>query len=164
MYQFLTKNGQLIALGVGALVIIIFVITALTGLSGMGIDFSTNLNDLDKEVVNEINVFNLGLKLTIVLIIVALISWVVFGILTMVSNPTRSVKSAIPFAMIVVLFIILYATATAESSGKIFETIQKFNITDNISKLISGALWTAVALIGIALVSLLFYEVRNTLK
>jgi hypothetical protein len=164
MYNFLIKHGQLIALAVGALGIVVFLINALSGLSSMGIDYSTNLYDLDKEVVSQINGFNFGLYLAIVLIIIAAAAWVLFGIYRLASHPASALKGIIPFALIVVLFIILYASSTAETTGRIWETAQQFNITEGISKLISGALWTAVGLIGVALLALLFSEIRNALK
>lgn len=164
MYNFLIKHGQLIALAVGALGIIVFLINALSGLSSMGIDYSTNLYDLDKEVVNQISGFNFGLYLAIVLIIIAAAAWILFGVYRFASHPASSIKGIIPFAIIVVLFFILYASSTAETSGRIWETAQQFNISEGVSKLISGALWTAVALIGLALVILLFSEIRNALK
>lgn len=164
MYNFLIKHGQLIALAVGALGIIVFLINALSGLSSMGIDYSTNLYDLDKEVVSQINGFNFGLYLAIVLIILAAAVWVLFGVYRFATHPAGVLKGIIPFAGIVVVFFVLYASSKAETTGRLWETAQQFNITEGVSKLISGALWTAVALIGVALIALLFSEIRNALK
>lgn len=164
MYQYLTKNGQVIALVVGLVVVAAFMISAVTGLNSSGISYSTNLNDLDKEVVNEITAFNLGLALTLVLVILAALSWLVFGIWGFVRNPQKSMKAAIPFVILVVLFLILYSVSQPEKSGPIFETIQEFEISDGASKYISGALWTTLMLAGIAILSLVYSEIRNVLK
>lgn len=164
VYQYLIKNGQVIALIVGLVVVAAFIISAFVGLNNSGIAYSTNLNDLDKEVVNEITAFNLGLALTIVLVILTALSWLVFGVWGFVRNPKKSMKAAIPFVILAVLFLILFSVSQPEKTGSLYETIQEFKVSDSASKYISGALLTTLLLAGIAVLSLVYSEIRNVLK
>ena len=166
MYNFLTKNGQMIALGLGVLVIAIFLGSVVTGFnSNAAIDMSTDLMNLDPEVRGNINFFNPGLGATIGMIfIAAILALVVFGIINILKFPKDAMKFGIGLVVLGVIFFALYSTSTMEQTGKIGTLHERFGITEGISKLISGGLKTTVGLAIAAFAIMVIAEIRNLFK
>ena len=106
MYQFLVKNGQRLAFGIGLLVTVIFLVNVLSGME----EFSA-LPDDERSTTG---IFNFGLSGAIALAIIAAISMVLFGLYHILSNFRTSVKGLIGVALLVVVFIIAYSTAAGE--------------------------------------------------
>ena len=156
MYQFLTKNGTSVAFGLGLLIAILFLFSVLGGLDGF--------NALPKDDKGTTSIFNIGLQAALVLIVLCAIVALLFGIYHLVTNPKGAVKLIIGLAVLVGLIIVLYSISTPEKSGPIFETIQEFNISDNVSKFISAALSTVLILAGLAALSFVVSEIRNLFK
>jgi len=123
MYKFLTKNGQLLAILLGVAVVAIFLITVFTGLDGAGYSVGDDLNQIMKDAPEgekpAFDFFNLGLGLTIGLIVIAFIAALIFGL---------------------------------------------WQLSDNVSKLISGGIWTTLMLLGGAFAIMILSEVRNLFK
>ena len=65
---------------------------------------------------------------------------------------------------LIAIFFILYSTADAEGAGKLGETIDKFNITPNVSKFISAGIFTTVGLLALSALFIVLAEVRNIFK
>ena len=164
MYNILNKHGQAIALGIGVLVIAVFLITVLTGLSGAGYDMGTDLNGLGDEAKDSINFFNPGLKLTAGLIILGAAAWALFGIYHLVTAPKNSLKFLLGFGLMVVLFIIFYSISQSETGGKIYSLLQREGIGEGTSKFISAGIKTALTLGALAVASWAVSEVRNFFK
>jgi hypothetical protein len=164
MYNFLTKNGQTVALGLGILAIAIFLGSVFSGISAdPAIDLSTDLNKYDGK--SDISFFNPGLAVTIGMIaIAALLAIVVFGIINLLKFPKGAIKFGIGLVVLAVIFGGLYATSNAETVGKLGELHEKFSITENVSKFISGGLKTTVGLALAAFGAMVVLEVVNLFK
>ncbi|HMQ08449.1 MAG TPA: hypothetical protein PKC30_14200 [Saprospiraceae bacterium] len=164
MYNFLTRNGQLVSLGLGLLVIAIFLISTLLGFNAdSAIDLSTDLNAYEGK--SDIKFFNPGIGATVFLIfLAAFLALVVFGIINLMKFPKGAIKFGLGFLALIIVFFILYATSSVETEGKLGMLHQREGIEDGISKLISGGLKTTIILalgaFGIMVVS----ELRNIFK
>lgn len=167
MYQLLAKRGQLFAIALGVIVVALYLITVLSGLSSAGYSVSDDLVQVLKSNTGEtFGFFDLGLKLTIALIAIAIIAAVLFGIYQLLTNLKGSMKGLIGIAVIIGLFFALYSTANTdlEQGNAIVNTLQKFNITENISKIIGGSLKTTIIMAVIAIASMFLLEIYNMFK
>lgn len=157
MYNLLTKNGQLYAFGLGALIIAITIISILTG---VGDDFST----LERAEQFKTNAFNPGLILSFALIFIGVIAMFGFGLFHIFADLKGSMKGLIGLGAIAVIFFIAKAMASTDTDGPIADTIQKFNVSDGVSTLISGALTTVLIMGAVAVFAFVFSEIRNFFK
>jgi hypothetical protein len=160
MYKFLTKNGQLLAVGLSIVVVAVFLITSFVGLSNAGYTTSTDLIDYKKEIT----FFNTGLYLTVGLLIVAALAWVLFAVYQLFSNPMGSLKFIIGGAVILAVFVIFFFMANVEVSGKMAELVSKFDISENIHRLISGGMNTTGVLLGLSVLVMIVSEFINIFK
>lgn len=162
MYNFLTKNGQLIAFSLGVLISGAFLISVISGLSYFSV--------LPKEEQAGTSIFDIGLSGAIALAIIAAVAMVAFGLFQIFSDFKGSMKGIIGFAILLAIFFGAYATASGEATPYIQGAIDKFQDSGNgtISagnlKFISGGIVTTVALVGIATVAFLGAEIRNLFK
>jgi len=165
MYKLLTDKGQMFALLLGLVCIAIFFGTVLSGLGGAGYSVSDDLNQIMKNNPGaDFSFFDTGIVLVAALIAIALIAAVIFGLLQLISSPKSSMKGILGVIGILVLFFIAYNMGSTDSTGPIAETLQKFSIDDNISKIISGGLTTMGILGGLAALLLVVFEVFNLFK
>lgn len=143
-YKFLSKYGQLIGFALGAVPILLFVLIFLIGGEDAAINFE--------------------LYAGIVLLIVGIIVLVGFGLYQTLANPKGSMKGLLGIGALLVVFFVIYLTATPETVGSIAETRTEFNISDSQTRFITGGIGLAIILsVGAALV--FFYsEVRNLFK
>lgn len=166
LYNFLTGKGQLIALVLAIVCVAIVMISIFTGIGGAGYDVGTDLVSIlkDPDSSQEFNFFNAAIAIPMVLIILAVASLVIFGVLALVSDPKGSMKFLISGAVVLVLFFVFYSISDSESTGKIFELIQKNDIGEGTSKFISGGIKTTLLLIVLSIVSAIGGEVYNIFK
>ncbi len=164
MYRLLTNKGQLFAIILGVLVVVIFLGSVFSGLSNAGYTMGDDLNAIMKTTDQTFDFFDLGLQLTLVLIVIGLLSAVLFGLYQLISAPKQSIKGIIGMAVIAILFFALYSTAGTDVDSVIGDVIAKFGVTDNTSKLISGGIMTTLILLGLSLASMLLFEVYNLFK
>ena len=165
MYQLLAKKGQLFAILLGVLVVAIFLGSVLSGLSSGGYSIGDDLNNIMKNNPDQtFSFFDIGLQLTIALVVIALIIAVLFGLYQLISAPKQSIKGIIGMAVIAALFFALYSSAGTDANSVIGGVIQKFNISDNVSKLISGGIMTTLILAGVSLASMVIFEIYNLFK
>lgn len=165
MYQLLAKRGQLFAIILGAGVTAIYLITVLSGLSSNGYSTSDDLVQVLKNNPDQtFDFFNLGLNLTIGLILVAVAAAVLFGLWQLLTNIKGSLKIIIALAVIIGIFFALYSSSATDRGTAIDGTLQEFNITDNVSKLISGGIKTTLLLAVAALASMVLLEIYNIFK
>jgi len=166
MYKFLTKNGQLLAILLGAIVVVIFLVSVFTGLDGAGYSVGDDLNKIMKDAPEgdkpTFDFFNPGLYLTGGLAGIALLAAVIFGLWQLISSPKQSMKGIIGMAVIAIIFFAFYSNAIAEvpKAGLLDEK----DVSDNVSKLISGGIWTMLILFAGAFVIMILSEVRNLFK
>ena len=165
MYSLLAKKGQLFAILLGVGVVIIYLATVIGGIGSAGYDMSSDLNQVLKNNPEQsFDFFNIGLQLTIALVVIAALAAVVFGLWQMISSPKNSLKGIIGVAVIALLFFALYSSADTDTASAISTTIQKFDISDNVSKLISGGILTTGILAGVSLVAMVLFEIYNIFK
>lgn len=165
MYKFLTKNGQSMALGLGVLVIAIFLISIYSGFSSMGYDMSTDLNKLTDAEQAEIGFFNSGIALTVAMIVIAFVlAFVVFGIFDLVKFPKNAIKFGIGLVGLIIVFYILYSTSSFDSVGRLETLNERFEITESISKFISGGIKTTLGLLGFSVFAVIVGELWALFK
>lgn len=166
LFNFLTGKGQLIALLLAILCVVIVLGSIFSGLNGAGYDTSTDLVSIlkDPDSTQEFSFFNPAVTIPVILIGLAVVALVVFGVLSVVSDPKGSLKFIISAAVVVVLFFVFYAASESETSGKIFTLLQTNDISESTSKFISGGIKTTVLLIGLSVVAAIGGEVYNIFK
>jgi hypothetical protein len=165
MYQFLTKNGQVLAFGVGVVLTLIFLVIAVSGAGNY--DFG-NMTTSEKVAVT---IFDFGLWASIILTIVAAVAMVFFGVYQVATDLKNSVKGLIGLVAMVGLFVVTYAMASGEpETPQLAGSIQKFAesgngvITPGNLKFIGGSITTSLLMIGIAVAALVITGVRNIFK
>ncbi len=156
MYTFLSKNGQTVGFLLGFVLVLIFLAMVLSGLG--------TFNGLSEADQLQTNIFNFGLYAAIGLCVLAAIAAVLFGIYHLLTNLKGSMKFVIALIGVLVVFAIGYSMADADMTGSIQKTIEEFNVTEGVSKFISGSLTTTLILAGIALVSFIAFEILNFFK
>jgi len=164
MYNFLTKHGTLAAFLLGIVIIVAFLGSAISGLGSAGYDSGTNLMEMGRDKIQEMNFFNLGLQLTIFLLIAAVAITLVFMVVDVFKFPKQTVKGIIGFVALIVIFMILKSTATFETGGKWDKLYNTFAITEGVSSFISAGIWTTLILMGGATLLVIGAEIRNFFK
>lgn len=156
MYKFLTKNGQVLAFGLGILVTIVFL---------MGVLPNTEL--IDTENPQNVNIFNFGITATIVLIIVAAVAMVLFGLVQVASSFRTSWKGILGFAALVVLFLLTYATANSNLANEVMaiqNAAADAGVTDANLQFIGGSITTLIVLLLVAVGTFVVFEIINFFK
>lgn len=156
MYDFLVKRGEMLAFGLGILLVLIFLFTAIPGLD--------SFNALPEDQQNTSDIFNIGLWLAIVLLIITGIVAIGFGLLQLVTNPKGSIKVLIGLAALIAVFGVLYATSEVETTGSIVKASADFNVDDNTSKMISAAIKTGIGLSVVSVIAFIGAELWNAFK
>ncbi len=165
MYKFLTKNGQSVALGLGVLVIAIFFINIYSGFNAAGYDMSTALNKLPDAEQSAIGFFDTGIMLTVVMAVVAFVlAFVVFGATDLIKFPKNAIKIGGGILVLGLIFFALYSTSTFHDTGRFVMLNEKFDITENVSKFISGGIKTTIGLLGFSALALVLGEVWSQFK
>ena len=152
IFQFLISKGVAAAFGLGLLITILFLVFVMGGID----DF----NALGKEDQYTSGIFDFGLRAAIGLTVLCAIAMLLFGIMQIASDFKGSLKGIIGFIAILAIFFIAKSIAGADT-GYLAEVVDKFNITDAQSGLISGAITTSLAMLGLAVLSLVLTSIRN---
>ena len=156
MYKFLTKHGTGVAFGLGLLVTLIGLAIVFAGIDGF--------NALPEDQQGTTSIFNVSLYLTFVLLVVAVVAVLVFGVMQLVSHPKNAIKFGIALAVIVILGFLFYSLSSVETSGKIYDKIQAGELSAGMSKILTGALWTTLVLAVLAVLGIVVSEIRNLFK
>lgn len=156
MYELLSKKGQVVSLGIAVLSMLLFFIPVIVGLDAF--------NSLSEGEKIHSNIFNSGFYVTFALLGIAILGWIVFAALQLVSNVKKSLKGIIAFVALFLLFAVVYMFSEAESTGFLSSIANEFGLSDNQSRLIS-TLITSTGILGVvSVVILLIFEVRNFFK
>lgn len=165
MYEFLTKNGQVIAFGVGVLLIVIFFAIALPGAGNY--TFET-MSGTEKA---EVTIFDFGLISSIILAVIAALAMLAFGVLHMFSDLKGSLQGLLGLAAMVAIFVISYVTASSEpESPQLAAAVQKFGesgvgvITPGNLKFIGASITMSLIMTVIAVGALAVTGIRNIFK
>ena len=165
MYNFLLKRGQLFALLLGVGVVAIYLISVFSGLSNAGYSTSDDLNQILKNNPDaDFGFFDLGMYLTGGLIALAAGAALLWGLIQLLSSPKGALKGIIAVAAIVILFFVLSSSAEAETAGRIGELVQRFDVSESVSKYISGGLKTTLILAAASALFVVLGELRNVFK
>ena len=164
LYNFLGAKGQLgaILLGLGCTIIAIGSIVA--GINSQ-YSMSDDLNSIMKNNQDAtFDFFNPAIMVVIALIVIAIAAAVIFGLVNLISDPKASLKFFVGFAALAVLFFILYSMSGGEATGRLAMVIEKFNVSDGVSKFIGGGVRMAVISMVIAAVAAIVMEILNLFK
>lgn len=156
MYKFLTKHGTALAFGLGVLVSAIGILTILGGLDGY--------NMLPEDQQGTTHIFDFAIGGGITLVIICFAAAILFGIYQIVTNPRGAIQSILGLVVIIGLLVVFYATATPETSGKVYQAIQDGELSANTSRWITGALATTLVVFGATVFVFIFSEIRNVFK
>lgn len=170
MYTFLNKYGQALAFGIGVLVTIIF----------LAIIFSADASTFDLLTANDkteaayaTDIFDFGITISIVLIVVAFVAALIFGLVQMAQNPKGSLKGIAGLVVLLIIMFIGYSVANgdiSQESAEIqtainkFETSQETDFTPGNLKFISGAILAAIVMIGLSILTLIVFGIRSLFK
>lgn len=166
MYQLLAKKGQLFAIILGVAVVAIFLGSVFSGLGSSGYSLGDDLNQIMKDNPDQsFDFFNPGIALTGVLIALGIGLALLFGIVQLLSAPKQSMKAIIGVLVIAAAFFAFYSTASSGADDPFMNGILgKFDVSENVSKLISGGIMTTLVLGGLAFASMILAEVGNLFK
>jgi len=153
MYTFLTRNGQTIGFGLGLLLVIVLIVSIFSGVD----DFTAYADDDPARY--ETSIFNFGMYAAFFLMFLAAAAALVFGIIQLASDPKGALKGIIGLATVLIIFFIIYSAADPDSA--MLARLSDFSVTDGQSKMISGAIWTALILAAVAVLATAVSEVIN---
>ena len=161
MYKFLTKNGLLVALGVGVAVIIVHFASVFAGLEAFN-QIPDDLESKPELLMEGAKLVGPGIVLTAILFVIAAIAMVGFGIFQVATNPKGAIKGIAGLALIAVIFGIGWAMSGNEVL-EVWDT-KGFGITPTISKYVGASVFVSIALLVLAAVGLVLSEIRNFFK
>lgn len=162
MYNFLVKNGQALAFGLGALLVVIFFLAVLPNSSGF--------MDLPREEQYATSMFDFGLYASVGLILITFVAMLGFGLFHIFSDLKGSVKGLIGFAALIAVFVIAYSATSTDVTPAIAESIEKFKVSQEADisgsqlKMIGGGITTALVLSVVAFASFIVFEIINLFK
>lgn len=162
LYNFLVKDGTALAVGISAVMLVIFGLGIYFGSSSGGYNLSELTNMEDK---SNINCFNSGLWMMYILTIIAVLL-MIFGVFfDLFKNFKEGSKSMIGFAGVLVLFVILYFTSSHDTGGRFDAYWSKdFGITEGLSKFISAGLYGLLILSLVSFLLIIFFEIKSFFK
>jgi uncharacterized membrane protein YozB (DUF420 family) len=160
LYNYLVKDGDAIAVGLSAVLFIVFALSVFFGAQSGGYDLSTLTDMPDK---SNVNIFNVGLWMMIILGIIAIILMVIGVFWDLFRNFKSGSKSMIGMAVILIAFLILYFTSSHDTGGRYaaYWSNPEFHINESISKFISAGLYSLMGLTVVAFALILFYEIKS---
>jgi hypothetical protein len=94
------------------------------------------------------------------LVIVAALGAIVLPLINALGNPKSLLKSALGIVIIGVIYLISWAVSGDEVTARYI----KFDITSTSSQVIGGVLITTYLLMGIAVLSIIYSEIRKILN
>jgi len=155
MYNFLAKNGQLVAFVAGILITAGFLVGVLGGID----DFMATA----EEQRNQSNIFNFGLYAVIALTVLGFLAALGFGLFQTLSNPKGAIKGIAGLVLIAVLFFAGQALAGADSEG-VKDALAEFNVSDGQSAIINGSIIGGIILAGLTLLAFIGGEIMSFIR
>ena len=149
-YNYLAKKGPFLAFIGAVICIAIAVIPILLGASG----FESLPDNNQRAYAPEGNIFGVGIYVATALLILAVALAILLSLFKMATNPKAAMRGIIAFIALAVVFVILYFMAEAKGTGSLVETIEKFQVSDTISKVISAGI-SLTLMLGIGSVVLI---------
>lgn len=157
MYNFLSKNGQLVAFLLGVVMVLIFLAMAIPT---AGDYFFDTMSD---EELFQVDIFNFGILAAGILTAICAAGIVLFGIYHVASNPKGSFTGIAGFFVIILLMVLFYNMAAGEPDHPtVAGAIEKYEtssegryVTEGNLKWIGGAIRTGLLMAGLAFVALI---------
>ena len=157
MYKFLSKNGQVIAFGLGLILTVVFFISVFGGIE--------EFNLMPEETQAETSIFNVGIWAAIILSVLCVIAAIAFGIFQMVTNPKGALMGIVGIAFLAIVVLAFYFGMDAESgSAGVKAAMVENAITSNQSAMINAGLGTALVLGFGAVAAFVLSEIYNIFK
>ena len=106
-------------------------------------------------------IVNVGIIVAYVLIVIGVVTAVVFPLINAMSEPKTLVKSGIGIVAVLAIFGLGYLLSDSSLTAKF---IQSGVDTENLSKMIGGALTMVYLLMGVAIIGIVYTEFSKALK
>ena len=106
-------------------------------------------------------IVNVGIIVAYVLIVIGIVTAIVFPLINAMSEPKTLVKSGIGVLAVLIVFGIGYALSDSSLTAKF---IQSGVETENLSKVIGGALTMVYLLMGVAIIGIVYTEFSKVFK
>jgi hypothetical protein len=162
LYNYLVKDGDAIAVGVSAILFVVFGLGIYLGSSSGGYSLS-ELTDM--EDLSQVNCFNPGLWTMIWMFFIALVLMLLGIVWDIFRNYKSGSKTVYGFLAIILAFVVLYFTSSHDTGGRFDAYWAKdFGISETLSKLISAGLYSLGLLTLLAFLLILVFEVRAFFK
>jgi hypothetical protein len=157
MYNFLAKNGQALAFGVGSLITVIFFAIAAAGLG----EFSA----LSIEEQRKTTIFDFGLYASLALTVISVVLLVAFGIIQVAMNFKDSAKGLIALLVLAGVYFTSIAIAPGEVTGVMAATVEKVGgVSPAALKFIGGSITTSLIISAVSIGAFVISEIRNFFK
>ena len=166
LYKFFTGRGQMVGFLMGVGLVLLTILTAVSGIKSAGYDVGEDFNRILKSEGNTetFDFFNMVTWIPTALVILIIGVIIIFGIMQLISNPKGSIKILGGLAALLVIAFVFYSMAEPETTGKIGMLHEKFEVSDTASKWISGGIKSVGVLFGGALLTMFLFEIRNLFK
>ncbi len=158
MYTFLTRNGQTLAFGLGLVIVVLMLIFIFSGVSDFEAIPETDVSRYDTSI------FDFGMYGAAFLAFACAAAAVIFGIYQVATNPKGALKGLLGLAAVIILLLILYSTADADTAMLAAQAKDGFFVEEGQSKFITGAIATALIMAGGAVLALAVSEVLSFFK
>lgn len=157
MYELLSKKGLLFAFLLGLAVVLLFYVPVFTGVNAF--------NALPEEEQTNTSIFDLGLWLTIILVVIAALAIIGFSIVSIAKDIKGSMRGLVGLGVILLIFIVGYAlTGTPEEGTRLASVIERFQVSISDQQIINGALFSALGILILTAVVFVFGEISSLLK
>jgi len=166
LYKFFTGKGQMVGFLLGVGLVLITILTAVTGMRSAGYSTGEDFNRILKSESNTetFDFFNLVTLIPTALVLLIIGVIIVFGVIQLVSNPKGSIKILGGLAALLIIAFVFYSMAEPETTGKIGMLHEKFDVSDTASRWISGGIKSVGVLFGASLLLMFVFEIRNLFK
>lgn len=158
-YQFFAKKGPTLAFAAVVVCFIISVFPLFGGLSAF-----SKLPTAQQATSEEGNIFGLGMYLSVIMLVIAVIVALALSLIQVITNPKESKKALVALGILAVIFVIFYFMADAVGTGSLAATIEKFSISEFISRVISAGLQLTIVGLIASVVITIFLEIWNYFK
>lgn len=157
MYELLSKKGLLFAFLLGLAAVLMFYVPVLTGVNAF--------NALPEEEQTNTSIFDLGLWITIILVVIAALAIIGFSILSIAKDLKGSLRGLVGLGVILLIFIVGYAlTGTPDEGTRLSSVIERFQVSFSDQQIINGALFSALGILILTAVAFVFGEISGLLK
>jgi hypothetical protein len=163
LYNYLVKDGDAIAVGISAVLFVIFALGIYFGSTSGGYSLSELTDRAD---LTDVNCFNSGLWMMIVMTILAIVLMIGGVFWDLIRNFKTGSKTLIGMGVLAVAFIVLYFTSSHDTGGRYdaYWSNPEFHINESISKFISAGLYSLGGLTLLAFMLILVFEIRSFFK